>query len=159
MLKFIYAIFIGVLFATLVGVGIAAFYPSPQLPEYPNGPRPVRVDGTLTPDQQKQFDEQQAKYEQTYKEFEVRENEYSRNVSIISLVTAIIALIFSLTWFKKLYVIADGVLIGGVLTLLYSIIRGFDTQDDKFRFVVVAIGFIVAIVLGYIKFVPKQEKK
>lgn len=159
MLKFIYAIFIGVLFATLVGVGIAAFYPAPQPPEYPNSPRPVKPDGTLTPAEQKKFDEQQVQYENTYKVFQEKENEYSRNVSIVSLVTAIIALVFSLTLFKKLYVIADGVLIGGVLTLLYSIIRGFDTQDDKFRFVVVAIGFVVAIVLGYIKFVPKQKEK
>lgn len=159
MLKFIYAIFIGVLFATLVGVGIAAFYPAPQSPDYPDSPRPARPDGTFTPAEQKKFDEQQAQYEQTYKAFEAKENEYSRNVSIVTLVTAIIALVFSLTLFKKLYVIADGVLIGGVLTLLYSIIRGFDTQDDKFRFVVVAVGFVVAIVLGYIKFVPKEKNK
>ena len=34
-LKFIYTVFIGVLFATLVGVGIAAFYPQPKYPDYP----------------------------------------------------------------------------------------------------------------------------
>jgi len=34
-LRFVYIVFIGVLLATLVGVGIAAFYPGPKAPEPP----------------------------------------------------------------------------------------------------------------------------
>ena len=34
-LKLVYTIFIGVLLAIFVGVGIAAFYPGPQYPEPP----------------------------------------------------------------------------------------------------------------------------
>jgi hypothetical protein len=160
MLKFIYTIFIGVLFATLVGVGIAAFYPQPQAPEYNYGTtRPVVPDSELTQEEQKKYEEQQAKYEAEYKVFQEKEKEYNRNVSIISLVIAIIALVVSLTLFKALFLIADGLLLGGVLTLLYSIVRGFAVDDNMFRFIVVAIGFIVAVTLGYIKFVPQEKLK
>lgn len=34
-IKIIYTIFIGVLFAIFVGVGIDAFYPYPKEPDYP----------------------------------------------------------------------------------------------------------------------------
>ena len=48
-LKFIYSIFIGVLFATLVGVGIAAFYPEPKPPEYPSALKIPREGGLNQP--------------------------------------------------------------------------------------------------------------
>ena len=35
-LRVVYTLFIGVLFAILVGVGIAAFYEEPKEPEYPS---------------------------------------------------------------------------------------------------------------------------
>lgn len=158
MLKFIYTIFIGVLFATLVGVGIAAFYTSPEPPEYPTSSRPAIAPESLTGAERAEFDKQQAQYENAYKVFQEKEDAYNRNVSIITLVIAIAALVVSLTLFKKLFIIADGLLLGGVLTLLYSVIRGFETGDDKFHFVVVAIGFVVAVVLGYLKFVPQQKE-
>jgi hypothetical protein len=47
---------------------------------------------------------------------------------------------------------------GGVFTLLYGIVRGFMSENDKYRFLVVTIGLIIAIVLGYIRFI-KPEKK
>lgn len=158
MLKFVYTIFIGVLFATLVGVGIAAFYVSPKAPEYPATVRFETPDKQQTEPERQKFEAQQAKYDQEYKKFQEQEQVYNRNVSVLALVIAVVALVISLTLFKTLYIIADGLLLGGVLTLLYSIIRGFAAEDNMFRFVVVAIGFVVAVTLGYIKFVPKPAK-
>lgn len=158
MLKFIYTIFIGVLFATLVGVGIAAFYQSPKAPEYPVTTRFETPERPQSEAEMQKVEAQQAKYDQEYKKFQEQEQVYNRNVSVLSLVIAIVALVISLTLFKTLYIIADGLMLGGVLTLVYSIIRGFATEDNMFRFVVVAIGFVVAVALGYIKFVPKPDK-
>ncbi len=81
---------------------------------------------------------------------------YNRNVSIISVTAAVIILVASLTLFKRILLIADGLLLGGVLTLIYSIIRGFGTEDNMFRFIVVLIGLITALILGYIKFIRKK---
>lgn len=158
-LKIIYTIFIGVLFATLVGVGIAAFYPQPETPDYP-----IRVSYPEAPREQNETERQemikeQEAYEAQMKAYEEERKTYNRNVSIISLVFAVIALVVSLTLFRTLLMIADGLLLGGLLTLLYSLIRGFEAEDNIFRFVVVAIGFIIAIIVGYLKFTKPAQGK
>lgn len=160
-LKFLYSVFIGILFATLVGVGIAAFYPEPKYPEYPArlsyAPKPVEQQ--TEQERQEQLKQQEA-YDNQVKEHQELSQTYNRNVSIIAIIFAIAALVVSLTLFKTLLLIADGLLFGGLLTLIYSIIRGFETDDNMFRFVVVAIGFLVAVIVGYIKFAkPVQVKK
>lgn len=140
------------LLATLIGVGIAAFYEAPKYPEYPSRlkvSQPQKIDDKTSQEllkEQEAFDKKSAEYQKL-------SQRYNMNVSVISLVAAITILIVSLTLFKKILMIADGLLLGGVLTLIYSIIRGFDTGDNKFRFLVVSVGFIVSIILGYIKFI------
>ena len=158
-LKYIYTVFLGVLLATFVGVGIAAFYPEPKYPEYPFAPQRI-----YSPDEQKdstkaaEMQKQDAEYQKVSKEFQDLSEKYNRNTSIIALTAAIIILIVSLTLVKNLVFIADGVLLGGVLTLLYSIARGFGSQDNMFRFFVVSIGLIIALVLGYLKFIKPINK-
>jgi len=149
-LKIIYSIFIGVLFATLIGVGIAAFYPEPKPPEYPSALKIPREGGLNQP----VFNElkgEQEEYDRLEKAFREKLEIYNRNVSIIAIVSSIITLVVSLTLFKKIFLIADGLLLGGVLTVLYSIIRGFGSGNNKFQFIIVTISFIVALTLGYIK--------
>jgi hypothetical protein len=67
-------------------------------------------------------------------------------------------LIISLTLFKKILLIADGVLLGSVFTLIYGIIRGFNSGNNIFRFIVVSIGLAVSLFLGYIKFIKTSKK-
>ncbi len=55
-------------------------------------------------------------------------------------------------------IISDGLLLGGVFTLGYSIILSFADDDDKFRFFVVIVGLVVTVVLGYLKFIRDQER-
>lgn len=157
-LKIIYAVFIGVLFAILVGVGIQAFYPSPKEPEYPSALKIPR-EGGLSESVFLEMKQEQEDYDHKFKIFQDEQKIYNRNVSIITVIFAVLTLSVSLTLFKKILIIADGVLLGGVLTLLYSIGRGFNSGDDKFRFGVVLVGFIVAVVLGYIKFIKPAKIK
>lgn len=156
-LKFIYTFFIGLLFATLVGVGISAFYEGPKSPDYPA--RLSVAQKNLTDVESKQLIAEQEKFDKQQKEFQTKNEVYNRNVSVIAIIASIITLIVSLTLFKKIFVIADGLLLGGVLTILYGIIRGFGSGDDKFRFIIVLIGFIASLTLGYIKFIKPQVKK
>jgi apolipoprotein N-acyltransferase len=62
---------------------------------------------------------------------------------------------------KLIYTLFIGVFLAilvGVFTLLYSVIRGFGTEDNMFRFIIVAIGFVISLVLGYIKFIQPSQK-
>lgn len=161
LIKYVYIVFLGIILATFVGVGIAAFYKGPVYPETPVSlkySRPFIEPAASTPSaeyikEQEAFD---AKSKQFQKDMEI----YNRNVSMIAIAFSILMLVLSLSFFKKIFVIADGLLLGGVLTLAYSVVRGFSTNDDIFRFLVVGAGLIIAMILGFIKFVqPLQHGK
>lgn len=159
MLKTVYTFFMGLLLAVFVGVGIAAFYAAPTYPDCwgkafstPATSGPAKTDTDIeaaNADCQKQQD--------TY---EVARQTYSRNVSVVALGSAILLLIIGLSLAVQLGILADGFLLGGLFTLLYSVGIGFESQDFKYRFIVVSIGVLVAFALGYLKFVrPDRAAK
>lgn len=160
LIKYIYILFMGIILAVFVGVGIAAFYKGPKPPDYPpelSYPEVVKPGyETATPSAEriKLQREQDAKFKAFQKEDEI----YNRNVSIIATISAIIMLVLSLTLVKQIQVLADGLLLGGVLSLGYAVVRGFGSNDDVFRFLVVTVGLIVALGLGYLKFVKNLSK-
>jgi hypothetical protein len=86
--------------------------------------------------------------------------QYNKRVSIISLIAAIIILIVSVTAVRRFDVLSDGLLLGGVFTLIYSIIRGFMSDNNTVAlFTVTAVGLIVAVVIGYLKFIHPEKQK
>lgn len=161
-IRILYSIFIGVLFAVLVGVGIDSFYPGPKMPEFPEQLRPV-IDEEASAGAQiaKMAESQEEKeYQKRWEAYEVANKTYNRNVSMIALGFAVAALVVSLWLLKDIELISDGLLFGGLLTLLYSIIRGLSADSSQYRFVVVAISFVIALVVGYLKFIkPGQPVK
>jgi len=156
MIKPLYTIFLALLIALFVGLGIDTFYPGPEMPQYPIELEQVEDCCEETPEQQAlriEFNQAQRQFIEEFKP-------YSRNVSIISLIVAIIILVLSLTFFAKIELIADGILLGGVFITAYSIMRGFMSESSEFRFLIITVGLIIALVLGYIKFIrPKKKLK
>ena len=154
MIKPIYTIFLALLIALFVGLGIDTFYPGPEAPQYP-----VELD--VVKEGCEETIEQQAlrkEYNQAQKQFMEEFKPYSRNVSIIALAISIIVLVLSLTLLAKIKMIADGILLGGVFITAYSIIRGFMSESSEFRFLIITVGLIIALALGYIKFIrPKKN--
>lgn len=157
-LKLIYTFLIGIFLAVFVGVGIAAFYPGPKYPEQPVFLKYCPQEKMGNNEQSEQLQSQMEEFDRQEKNYMIQSRTYNRNVSTIALVASIIVVIASLTLFKKIFLIADGLLLGGVLSLLYSVIRGFETDDNMFRFVVVSIGLVISLFLGYVKFVPRTKK-
>lgn len=157
-LRFAYTVFIGVLLATFIGVGISAFYTGPKPPEtpvelkYPSAP----MHEGATPSAE--FIQRQTELDQKFEEYTDQREQYERNISIVALVFAITILVVSLTILRNVYVISDGVLLGGVLTLLYSIVRGFGAEDSYYRVLVTGVGLAVALTLGYLKMVRPAKK-
>lgn len=156
-LRLVYTFFIGVLFAAFVGFGIAAFYPQPKEPEYPSELKVTRPEERVSEAVFNQLKNKQEKYDEEMKAFQSKMEVYNRNVALIAIVASIITLIISLTLFNKILLIADGLLLGGVFTLIYSIIRGIASGNDKFRFILVSISFLIAIALGYLKLIKTTK--
>lgn len=160
MIRYIYTLFIGLLAATFIGAGIATFYPSPKPPECPpvralegtkEGETAVNVSPTVYPP----YDDCSL----SYKQHEVLREIHARNVALLSLLAALVVMAVSLSWFKEIAVIADGLLLGGVFTLIYSIGWSFASGDKKLLFIIVGAGLAVAIGLGYMKFILPEHGK
>lgn len=149
-LKFVYSLFLGVLLALFVGFGINTFYLGAEEPRYP------AMTEALTKEPTKEQQAIDVKYQADYRKFEDKMKPYSRNVSIIALIAATTFLALSLVFEKKLRVLADGIMFGGLFTLLYSIIRSVISQDSKYIFVVITVGLITVLYLGYHKFIRHQ---
>lgn len=136
--------------ATFVGVGVAAFYPGPKQPEWPM--RQEFTDSKCNPTAE------EIQFEKDQRVFQNLNKLYSRNVSIITLIFSVIILVISLTFIAKLPLISDGLLLGGLFTQLYSIMRGFESEDNKFRFIAVSVGLVTSLIVGYLKFLKTPKK-
>jgi hypothetical protein len=153
-------IFIGLLVASFVGLGIAAFYPAPVQPTYPamliEPAPPIGYPGKPASDKastkaQQDYAAAQVKYQ--------KDNErYNREVSAVVLVLAVLILVISLTLMQGALLIADGLLLGGVFDLVYSIIRSTFGSDARFQFAIVTGGLAVTLMVAYIKFVKPAKR-
>lgn len=153
-LTIVYTFFLGIILALFIGLGISTFYEGPKQPEYPTALETSVTKEGPTPEQQAK----QVEFEKASRKYEKDYQLYSRNVSMIALVAAVVLLIMSFIAEKRNQVIANGLLLGGVFTLLYSIIRGFVSQDTKYTFVAVSVGLLVALYLGYRRFAAHPDQ-
>jgi len=101
---------------------------------------------------------EEIQFEKDQRVFQNLNKLYSRNVSIITLIFSVIILVISLTFIAKLPLISDGLLLGGLFTKLYSIMRGFESEDNKFRFIAVSVGLVTSLIVGYLKFLKTPKK-
>lgn len=153
-LKLVYTFFLGLLIAVFVGVGISTFYETPEAPEYPLEAEYYEREPTSEElEAQKQYDEE-------YDEFvETNLQPYNRNVSIIVIIAAVMLLALSIIYDEKLEIISDGVMLGGLFTLMYGIGRGFASENTKYVFVIVTVSLGVVLYLGHNRFISKEKTK
>lgn len=152
LIKSIYTLFLALLIALFVGFGIDSFYPAPKYPEYPS--KPMMIENVENQKEQMILDQ---KYNEEHEKYQSEIKKYNKNVSIIILSLSIVILVISLTFLSKIKMISDGILMGGIFTTIYSLIRGTMSESSIFRFLIITIGLIIALVLGYIKFIRGQK--
>ena len=149
MTRYIYIFFVALFVAMFIGIGIAVFYPEPKAPESP------QFYG-------KELTEEERAAEQAFmvaqKAYQAKQWAYNRNVSLIVMGAAVVILAVSLLFTTQLGILADGLLLGGIFTLLYGIGRGMVTDNNRYRFLVAAVGLAITLGLGYIKFTRRELK-
>lgn len=149
LVRFLYVLVIGLLFASFIGFGLATFYKAPKAPDYPvELSYPVKTDGsdTINIETQRKFSDQQKAYEKEM-------SQYNLYASIILIAIAVIILAISMLGLEKVEVIGDGLTLGGVFTLLYGLGRGMAVENDIFRFIAVTAGLVIILTLTYLKFI------
>lgn len=153
MLRYIYVFFVGLFLAIFVGMGIAVFYQAPSPPQEPVWPQSYGKEPTAEQIQQQQT------FEAARRQYDQQMWRYNRNVSMIVLVSAVVILAIALLATDRIGLIADGMLLGGIFTLLYGVGRGMATDSNRYRFLVAAIGLAITIILGYVKFGPTAGRQ
>ncbi len=148
----VYTVFLGLLLAVFVGFGIRTFYAPPESPE-----PPARVQQPPTEVGDKERRAAEANYQNEYDAYQSELEVYHRNVSIVALLTAVIFLAVSLGVGFHIKVLADGVLLGGLFLLIYSIGRSFAAEDPAYSFLTLSVAVVVALYLGYRRFNPQQS--
>jgi hypothetical protein len=157
-LKVVYSFFVGMLLVILIAMGVEAFYPRPPYPEmtYDERTKPLTNDVDQSTDEDELI--KQKEYERSEKIHRAEMEVYSRNLFIVSLCFAILFMGIGIVFSEKINVIADGFLFGGIFTLIYGIGRASE-MNDKLRFLAVLASLVIAITLGYLKFIKPIEQK
>jgi hypothetical protein len=91
------------------------------------------------------------------KEFQVKMDKQGLTVAMISMLIAVVLVAVSLWYSGRLQVITEGMLLGGIFTLTYSLGWCF-VRAQNIAVLAVGISLVVTIVIGYMKFVLKPEK-
>ncbi len=152
-IKFVYTVFLGGLLAVFVGLGVNTFYPAPKYPEYPTQPY-YSGNGEVTKTDQKLQDQ----YDKDYKQYNLDQKEYSKKASIAVLPISVLLLAISLVSIKKIRVITDGIMLGGLFLLMYSLILGLMSGSSKYTFIAASVGVVASLALGYHRFVRTDKK-
>ncbi|MGW8267733.1 MAG: hypothetical protein ACWGSQ_15315, partial [Longimicrobiales bacterium] len=160
-LRTIFSFFLGFMLVAFAGVGVYTFYPPPEefdtqireLTRREEMIRDSRPADQLTEEDRAQIREvNQERYALQDARREAQ-RPWGRTTSIILMVTATLAMAVSLIRAGELPVISNGLLLGGVFTMLYGVGWIIATDVSKARFVVMAIALAITLALGYLRFV------
>lgn len=161
-LQTIFSFFLGLMVVALIGVGVYTFYPSPgdaiqkKLQPLYDQQNPLNskdggvvATGTVAAEQeaiQKQINDLNSQIQKAMEP-------WSRNTSIILVIFATIVMGISLIRSDQLRVLSNGLLLGGLFTMVYGSGWVIASGTSMARFFVVLFALVVTIALGYLKFV------
>ncbi|GGG65504.1 hypothetical protein GCM10011374_31720 [Kocuria dechangensis] len=148
-MRTVYMFFLGVLLALFVGLGIDTVHPAPPEPQMPPGVAMAQENRALTPSEKQEMDA----YQREWDRWEDDQQDYSGDVGLVALVGSVLLLGASLAVERRSRVLAGGVLLGGLFTLLYSIVRSLISQETVATFSVVTVALFLVLALGWRRFV------
>ncbi len=156
-LKAVYTVFLGVIIALFVGLGIRTFYAPPEVPQFP-----VETIFDKTNPTDEELAKQRAvqiQQEAAFRDYQEASETYNRNVTIAALISSVALLGLSLVVERRNRVLANGVMLGSLFTLIYSITRSFMSGNTTLSFIVVTVGLAIVLFLGSKRFFQPQEKR
>ena len=147
-LKIVFTLFIGVMVALFIGFGIEAFYPTPP---YPNELTIIYAK-EMTEAQQVTAQALQTAYDEAVKL-------HNQITSIVVTAVAVIIMFVSMLLEKRNITLTNGLLLGGLFTLIYGSGVGFNAGSAMITFITVGVGLAAVIVVGIRRFNPAREAR
>jgi hypothetical protein len=164
-LQTLFAIFLGLMVTAFVGVGVYTFYPSPDaqfrsrivsLDREQQAIRNSRPDNALTPADRAQMQKFVDERNKVQDASRATTEAWGGRTSIILVALATLAMAISLLAAMQLPVISNGLLMGGVFTMLYGVGWVIVSGTSATRFIVMTFALVITLALGYLRFVRRR---
>lgn len=166
-LQTIFSFFLGLMVVAFVGVGVNTFYPSPtetyqkqqtEISRQIDALNVKNVNGQTTDaTTQAKIATLQQQQSALQDKADALQKGWTRNTSIILVLFATLVMGISLTLSAQLQVISNGLLLGGLFTMVYGAGWVIFSGNSVARFVVILFALVVALGLGYLKFVRGRQ--
>lgn len=165
----IFSFFLGLMVVAFVGVGVNTFYPNPSKRHEPEMRRLSRAqediettrgkDGQLTADQQQRLAALRTESRVIEDLLQDQMKVWARNTSIVIILFATVVMALSLVRSDQLKVVSNGLLLGGLFSMVYGTGWIIASERSTTRFVVMVFALLVTLTLGYLKFVSVRGRK
>jgi hypothetical protein len=159
-LQTIFSLFLGLMVVALVGVGVNTFYPSPAVSydkELQVLYQQQSVIGAKSAQPSSTVDAEQAalqtKINDLQNKSQLAQEPWMVNTSIVLVLFATLVMGISLVRSEQLRVLSNGLLLGGLFTMVYGSGWSIASNSSLARFLVILFALAVTIGLGYLKFV------
>ena len=153
--RIIFSVFLGLMLTAFVGIGTYTFHPPPdryeaQIRELDAkhempGPEP-------SPEEREQLQEMSQERQRLTELSQAEHEDWRRTTSIILIIIATLVMVLSVIR-KEVPVITNGLLLGGIFTMLYGVGWIISDEASVLRFVVIAVAFAITVAMGYVRFV------
>ncbi|MCU0284254.1 MAG: hypothetical protein MUD13_10225 [Candidatus Nanopelagicales bacterium] len=171
-LQAIFAVFLGLMIAAVVGVGVYTFMPNPadavqeQLDDLYDQRNAIqgcsefsgcKPGEQLTDAERAQLAAIDAQERELRDEQQREQGSWAQRTSIVLIVIATTLLVVSLLLGEALTVLSNGILLGGLFTMLYGVGWGIASGNSLTRFLVLVAALLVSLALGYLTFVRRRR--
>jgi hypothetical protein len=164
-LHIIFSIFLGLMLSTFAGVSVYTFYgppegPDDQMQELSREERAIRdasPAGELPEGDRQRLQDIAVERDALRETAEQERRPWSRNTSVILIAFATLTMAVSLVRADELPVISNGLLLGGLFTMVYGIGWIVVTDTSFTRFVVLTVALAITLGLGYLRFVRRAR--
>ena len=165
-LQTIFGFFLGLMVTSFVGVGVYTFYPprdrqlrdrTVSLNRQEQAIRNSKAPDALTPADRARIQEIQDETAKVQDASRASGETWGRRTSIILIAFATLAMAISLIRAVQLPVISNGLLLGGVFTMIYGVGWIIVSDTSTGRFFVMTVALAITLALGYVRFVRRRE--
>lgn len=167
-LQTIFSFFLGLMVAAFVGVGVNTFYQSPtttyekQMQDINRRMEDITRRGDakgtgMNAADQAEMNKIVAEQRALQDKIDVKMKPWMRNTSIIVILFATAVMSLSLVRSEQLKVLSNGLLLGGLFTMVYGIGWVIASGESITRFAVMVFALAVTVGLGWLRFVRSKS--
>ena len=169
----IFAVFLGLMIAAVVGLGVYTFMPSPgdrtqqQVSELSEQREDIlgcfepaytcRSYDDLTAAEKARYEQLTRQIDDLQEQADQERDAWAQRTAVVLIVLATALMALSLLLTESMVVLSNGILLGGLFTMLYGVGWAFASEQQGTRFAVLVVALLVSLGLGYLRFVRPRR--